>query len=144
MVNIVGEIQHCGCYHDEVSIQICTKKGTSRSSQANLWLPYQHEIFSHSSPHSKDGIRLGILCLQRCKRRAPGGYALSRWANMDYWIQMDGNILVSLSSTWDAISLVTKKVSHVLHLASTSISSLRHMSAYLGQSSMQTRSHLHW
>jgi hypothetical protein len=30
------------------------------------------------------------------------------------------------------------------HLASTSISSSRHMSACLGQSSRQTRSHLHW
>jgi hypothetical protein len=63
---------------------------------------------------------------------------------MDYWIQMDGNVLVSSSPTWDAISFVTKKVSHVLHLASTSISSSRHMSACLGQSSRQTRSYLHW
>jgi hypothetical protein len=58
---------------------------------------------------------------------------------MDYWIQMDGNVLVSSSSTWDAISFVTKKVSHVSHLASTLISPSRHMSAScLGQSSRQT------
>jgi hypothetical protein len=54
----------------------------------------------------------------------------------------DRNVLVSSSSPWDAISFVTKKVSHV-SLASTSISSSRHMSACLGQSSRQTRSHLH-
>jgi hypothetical protein len=53
---------------------------------------------------------------------------------------MDGNALFSSSSIWDAISFVTKKLSHVSHLASTSISSLRHMSACLGQSSRQTRS----
>jgi hypothetical protein len=52
--------------------------------------------------------------------------------------------LVSSSSTWDAISLVTKKVSHVSHLVSTLISSSHHMSACLGRSSRQTRSHLHW
>jgi hypothetical protein len=33
---------------------------------------------------------------------------------------MDGKVLVSLNFTWDAISFVTKKVSHVSHLASTS------------------------
>jgi hypothetical protein len=51
MGNIAGEIRHCGCYHDNVSIQIHTKKGTSQSSQANLWLPFQDEAFSHSNPH---------------------------------------------------------------------------------------------
>jgi hypothetical protein len=34
--NIAGEIRHCSGYHDDVSTQICTKKGTSRSSQANF------------------------------------------------------------------------------------------------------------
>jgi hypothetical protein len=41
MGNIAGEIRHCGCYHDDISIQICTKKGKSRSTQATLWLPFQ-------------------------------------------------------------------------------------------------------
>jgi hypothetical protein len=40
---------------------------------------------------------------------------------MDYWIQIDGNVLVPLSPTWDAVSFVTKKVSHVSHLARSSI-----------------------
>jgi hypothetical protein len=48
MGNIAGEIRHCGWYHDDVSIQICTKKGKSGPSQANhLWLPFQDEAFSH-------------------------------------------------------------------------------------------------
>jgi hypothetical protein len=29
MSNIAGEIRNCSCYHDNVSIQICTKEGTS-------------------------------------------------------------------------------------------------------------------
>jgi predicted solute-binding protein len=52
--------------------------------------------------------------------------------------------LEGLSFIWDGISSMTKKAFHVSHLASTSISSLRHMSACLGQSQRQTRSRLHW
>jgi hypothetical protein len=56
----------------------------------------------------------------------------------------NSRVLVSSSCIWDAMSSVTKKVFHVLHLASTSISSLRHsMSACLGQSQRQTRLRLH-
>jgi hypothetical protein len=32
---------------------------------------------------------------------------------MDYWIQMDGNVLVSLSSIWDAIPFIDYHLSNL-------------------------------
>jgi hypothetical protein len=57
---------------------------------------------------------------------------------MDYWIQMDGNVLVSSGIVWDEISFVMKKVSHVLHLASTSIRSSLHHIRYMSGSKPKT------
>jgi hypothetical protein len=60
--------------------------------------------------------------------KCPAG--IIRALTEDYKFKLKGAGLIS--SNWDAISFVTKKVFHVSHLASTSISSLCHMSACLG------------